>query len=74
MTTMNARELLWFFKLRTCDRAQWEIREIAINMLKLLKAKYPKIFSKFGPSCLVEGRCPEGRLTCGKIKTEENFI
>lgn len=73
MTTMNARELLWFFKLRTCDRAQWEIREIAINMLKLLKAKYPKIFSKFGPSCLVEGRCPEGKLTCGKIKTPDNF-
>jgi hypothetical protein len=40
MTTMNARELLWFFKLRTCDRAQWEIREIAIDMLKLLKADY----------------------------------
>ena len=73
MTTMNARELLWFFKLRTCDRAQWEIREIAIDMLKLLKAKYPKIFSKFGPSCLVEGRCPEGKLTCGKIKTPDNF-
>lgn len=73
MTTMNARELLWFFKLRTCDRAQWEIREIAIDMLKLLKAKYPKIFSKFGPSCLVEGRCPEGKLTCGKIKTPDSF-
>ena len=73
MTTMNARELLWFFKLRTCDRAQWEIREIAINMLKLLKTKYPKIFSNFGPSCLVEGRCPEGKLTCGKIKTPDNF-
>ena len=40
---------------------------------KLLKAKYPKIFSKFGPSCLVEGRCPEGKLTCGKIKTPDNF-
>ncbi len=74
MTTMNARELLWFFKLRTCDRAQWEIREIAIDMLRILKTKYPTIFAKFGPSCLVEGRCPEGKLTCGKIKTTENFI
>ncbi len=73
MTTMNARELLWFLKLRSCDRAQWEIREIAIKMLKLLKATNPKIFSGFGPSCLVDGRCPEGRLTCGKMKTSKDF-
>jgi len=73
MTTMNARELLWFFKLRSCDRAQWEIREIAIKMLKLLKNKHPKIFASYGPSCMVDGRCPEGRLTCGKIKTAKDF-
>ena len=73
MTTMNARELLWFFKLRTCDRAQWEIRDIAISMLKILRAKYPNIFNDFGPSCLVDGRCPEGRLTCGKMKTARDF-
>ena len=73
MTTMNARELLWFFKLRTCDRAQWEIRDIAISMLKILRAKYPNIFNDFGPSCLVDGRCPEGRLTCGKMKTSRDF-
>ena len=73
MTTMNARELLWFFKLRTCDRAQWEIRDIAKQMLKLVKNKFPNIFKLFGPSCLVEGFCPEGRLTCGKLKTEDDF-
>ena len=73
MTTMNARELLWFFKLRSCDRAQWEIREIAIMMLKLLKKKHKSIFECFGPSCLVDGRCPEGRLTCGKMKNAEDF-
>lgn len=73
MTTMNARELLWFLKLRSCDRAQWEIREIAIKILKLLKTTNPKIFSCFGPSCMVDGRCPEGRLTCGKMKTSKDF-
>jgi len=73
MTTVNARELLWYFKLRTCDRAQWEIREISKQMLCILKEKFPTIFKKFGPSCLVEGFCPEGRLTCGKLKTEEDF-
>ena len=35
--------------------------------------KYPNIFKQFGPSCLVEGFCPEGRLTCGKLKTENDF-
>ena len=73
MTTMNARELMWFFKLRTCDRAQWEIREIAIKMLKLLKKEHKSIFEFFGPSCVVDGRCPEGRLTCGKMKKAEDF-
>lgn len=73
MTTMNARELLWFFKLRTCDRAQWEIRDIAKQMLSLVKQKCPTLFKQFGPSCLVEGYCPEGRLTCGKLKKEEDF-
>ena len=31
--TMNARELLHFFSLRCCNRAQWEIREMADQML-----------------------------------------
>jgi len=42
-------------------------------MLKLLKNKHPKIFASYGPSCMVDGRCPEGRLTCGKIKTAKDF-
>lgn len=67
VTTMNARELLLFFKLRSCTRAQWEIREYATEMLKSLKAMYPILFSVFGPSCSVDGFCPEGRLSCGRI-------
>lgn len=64
-TTMNARELLLFFKLRCCNRAQWEIREKANQMLKLCREKEPALFSRFGPSCYVS-YCPEGRMTCGK--------
>ena len=33
--TMNVRELLHFFKLRCCNRAQWEIRDMAHRMLEL---------------------------------------
>ena len=44
MMTMNARELLHFFKLRCSKRAQWEIRQLANEMLRLAKEKAPVIF------------------------------
>ena len=44
MMTMNARELLHFFALRTCNRAQWEIRELADMMLKICRQIEPEIF------------------------------
>lgn len=65
IVTMNARELLHFFELRCCTRAQWEIRELATEMLKLAKEIAPNIFKKAGPSC-VRGGCSEGEMTCGK--------
>ena len=58
--TMNCRELLHFFSLRTCNRAQWEIRELADKMLKICKEKAPGIFENAGPGC-VTGKCPELR-------------
>ena len=66
--TMNVRSLLNFFRQRTCLRAQREIRELAEEMLKQSKAFFPTLFEDCGPSCL-HGPCPEGKLTCGKIKT-----
>jgi len=67
MVTMNARELLHFFLQRCCLRAQWEIRDMAEEMLKLVKKAAPIIFSKAGPGC-ISGPCPEGEYTCGRIK------
>lgn len=64
--TMNARTLLNFFRLRCCNRAQWEIRELAVKMLKEVKKVYPILFKNAGPGC-VNGPCPEGKMTCGKI-------
>jgi len=65
--SMNARELLHFFKLRCCNRAQWEIHALADKMLKLVKQVAPAIFRNAGPGC-VEGTCPEGKMSCGKMQ------
>lgn len=71
--TMNTRSLLNFFRLRCCNRAQWEIRELATNMLKEVKEVYPILFKNAGPSCIAKS-CPEGRMTCGKIvEVREKF-
>lgn len=67
VVTMNARELLHFFRVRCCNRAQWEIREMAGHMLALVKKAAPTIFGKAGPGCLY-APCPEGKMTCGKIE------
>lgn len=56
--TMNARELRHFFSLRCCNRAQWEIRELADRMLDTCKEECPIIFEDAGPGC-VRGQCPE---------------
>lgn len=63
--TMNARELLHFFRLRTCNRAQWEIREVADKMLAECYRVAPTIFKDAGCGCC-SGSCPEGRMSCGK--------
>ena len=73
LVTMNARELLHFFELRCCERAQWEIRAMALEMLKLVKAVAPIIFRDAGPGCLT-GPCPEGSLTCGKTKEVREYF
>lgn len=65
VVTMNARELQHFFTLRTCERAQWEIRAMAEKMLVLVLPLAPRIFGKAGPAC-IRGRCPEGKFYCAK--------
>ncbi len=72
--TMNARELLHFFELRCCNRAQWEIRELAHRMLELVRDSAPYIFMDAGAPC-VHGSCPEGKMSCGnpfeRVKRDE---
>ena len=65
VVTMNARSLHNFFRLRCCERAQWEIRTLADEMLRLVYPLAPHLFRTAGPGCL-SGPCPEGKMCCGR--------
>jgi thymidylate synthase (FAD) len=73
IVTMNGRELLHFFGVRCCERAQWEIRAMAIEMLKLVRPIAPTVFGSAGPGCL-KGPCPEGSMCCGKMADVREFF
>lgn len=64
IVTMNARSLMNFFRHRCCNRAQWEIRALADQMLLLCLRQAPHLFKNAGPAC-VAGPCPEGKMCCG---------
>lgn len=72
VVTMNARSLLHFFNVRCCNRAQWEIREMATEMLKECKKIAPALFKKAGPNC-VYGKCGEGKMSCKHPRKEDEF-
>ena len=75
MLTMNVRELRHFFSLRMCNRAQWEINELAIRMHRLCLKTAPALFIDAGPACL-RGKCPEGEKSCGQgnMKRKERKV
>lgn len=76
MVTMNARELRHFFNLRCCSRAQWEIREVATEMLKQARKAAPALFDNSGPTCVEFGYCPEGKMKpaeCNITELKEEF-
>ncbi|MBM7561776.1 FAD-dependent thymidylate synthase [Fusibacter tunisiensis] len=73
VVTMNARSLMNFFNHRCCNRAQWEIQALAIEMLRIVRGVAPGIFNNSGPGCLV-GPCPEGKMTCGEINEVRQFF
>ena len=72
--TMNLRSLMHFFSLRCCNRAQWEIRELANKMLEICKETAPKLFEKAGAACTQLGYCPEGNMSCGKEITLNKLL
>lgn len=67
LMTMDGGSLMHFFGLRLCSRAQWELRVVAEEMLRHVKAAELDLFEEAGPYCVQLGRCPEGRFSCGKM-------
>ena len=67
VATFNARSLHNLFELRCCERAQWEIRAIACEMLSLVRDVAPRLFAKAGPPCETAARCREGAKSCGRL-------
>lgn len=68
IVTMNIRSLFNFFKHRCCNRAQWEIRDVADEMLRQCMEVAPNIFKYAGPDCVTKGKCSEGKMSCGNPK------
>lgn len=67
--TFNTRSLYNFFEHRLCVRAQWEIRQMADKMLQCVRKVAPLLFNGIGAPCESMGFCPEGEMSCGKVKT-----
>ena len=67
VVSMNCRELLHYFEHRCCSRAQWEIRQLANQMLDICRQKLPAVFAGAGAKCETLKYCPEGeKFCCGK--------
>lgn len=71
VVTMNARELRHFFNLRCCARTQWELREVATEMLRQVRNVAPSLFENTGPNCVELGFCPEGKLKPPECNIQE---
>lgn len=69
--TMNARSLFNFFEQRCCIKAQWEIRQLAFDMLKVVRQVAPQIFKSAGAPCqfLLSPYCRENDLECPQYKS-----
>jgi thymidylate synthase (FAD) len=75
VVTMNVRSLLHFFNLRCCLRAQWEVRAMADEMLRLCREALPPLFMTAGAKCEALGYCPESpKFSCGKYPTKETLL
>lgn len=74
ISSSNARADISMLSDRTCMNAQWEIRELAIKKLMLLRTLSNVLYEKALPSCVM-GQCREGKLTCGlQAKVRAQFL
>lgn len=75
VVTMNCRELINFFKQRCCLRAQWEIRNLANQMLKICREELSTVFSETEAKCKSLGYCPEPEeFSCGIYPLKQEIL
>ena len=67
ITTMNARNIQWICRMRCCNKAQWQIRNIANQIASQVKEIAPLIGKGVGPTCITNHICNEGKESCGLI-------
>lgn len=66
--SMNARSFAEACVKRTCNKAQWEIREMFIKMRALIEYVYPHIYELCFPNCYKEIKCQEAKPCYKKIE------
>lgn len=66
-TNINGRSLVWISRLRCCNKAQWEIRKTAYDMIKPVRELAPLYGKYLGSTCDVNNVCYEGKECCGKV-------
>lgn len=66
----NYQALYEFLQLRNCKRAEYEIKDMANQMTKLLKVVMPQIFGKLGCKADELGYCIEKHGSCGKYEVK----
>lgn len=71
--TMNLRELIHVVGLRTCVRAQWEIRRLFERLREAVHAVDPFLASFLVTKCERLGYCDE-RESCGRYPTRAEFF
>lgn len=74
LTTMNASTLQWICRLRCCNKAQWQIRQIAKEMVNQVKEVAPLIAKGLGPTCQTDRICYEGKESCMKENKDSKII
>ena len=68
---MNLRSLIHFMNERLCVRAQWEIRQLALEMKKAVGEQYPELIEYLVPKCETHKGMPfcTEHKSCGRHKT-----
>lgn len=69
VTTLNARTAQWICRMRCCNKAQWQIRNIAKEIAKQINEVAPLLGKGLGPTCITDLVCNEGKESCGLINT-----